>query len=254
MKIRPASLALLLAAGIVVAALAEIVTGSVSLNPPLVGRIVLHTLFPDQVVRDWPPGLERIVVDLRLPRVILAILTGAGLACTGVVLQAVTRNPLADPYLFGVSAGASVGAVIVIVHLGDVAGSVTLPIAAFLGAMLSLLLVISVAAGSGGFGRDRLVLAGVAVSFVLMALTNFLIFSGDQRAADSVVFWTMGGLGLARWSLFAAADGRRRRWADPGATRRTPSRRADAGRSRRRQPRNRGGAPALGRCSRSARC
>ena len=201
MKIRPAPLALLLAVGIVVAAVVEIVSGSATLDPLLVGRIVLHTLFPDQVVRDWPLGIERIVVDLRLPRVILAILTGAGLACTGVVLQAVTRNPLADPYLFGVSAGASVGAVIVIVHLGDIAGSVTLPIAAFLGAMLSLLLVVSVAAGSGGFGRDRLILAGVAVSFVLMALTNFLIFSGDQRAAASVVFWTMGGLGLAQWSV-----------------------------------------------------
>ncbi|WP_205624942.1 FecCD family ABC transporter permease [Geminicoccus roseus] len=201
MRIRPVPLALLLAGGIVVLAVAGVTIGSASIDPPLVGRILLHALLPERFPADWAPGLERIVVDLRLPRVMLGILTGAGLACVGVVLQAVTRNPLADPYLFGVSAGASVGAVIVIVHLGDLAGMLTLPIAAFLGAILSLFLVISVAAGSGGFGRDRLVLSGVAVSFVLMALTNFLIFSGDQRAAHSVVFWTMGGLGLAQWSL-----------------------------------------------------
>jgi iron complex transport system permease protein len=188
-------------AGLAAAAVAGVTAGSTTIDPPLVGRIVLHALFPDRFAADWPAGVQRIVLDLRLPRVVLGILTGAGLACVGVVLQAVTRNPLADPYLFGVSAGASVGAVIVIVHLGDVAGMVTLPIAAFAGAILSLFLVVSVAAGSGGLGRDRLVLAGVAVSFVLMAATNFLIFSGDQRAAHSVLFWTMGGLGLAQWSL-----------------------------------------------------
>lgn len=201
MRVRPGPLALLLAIGLAVAAMAGVTVGSAAIDPPLVGRIVLHALFPEHVAADWSAGIERIVLDLRLPRIVLGILTGAGLACVGVVLQAVTRNPLADPYLFGVSAGASVGAVLVIAHLGDVLGVMTLPIAAFLGAMLSLLLVVSVAAGSGGLGRDRLILGGVAVSFVLMALTNFLIFSGDQRSAHAVVFWTMGGLGLAQWSI-----------------------------------------------------
>ncbi|HWL69122.1 MAG TPA: iron ABC transporter permease [Geminicoccus sp.] len=195
-------LALLLVGGTMALAVAAVAVGSAAIDPPLVGRIVLHALLPGTIDADWPSGMERIVLELRLPRVMLGILTGAGLAVVGVVLQAVTRNPLADPYLFGVSAGASVGAVAVIAHLGAFAGPLTLPAAAFLGAFASLVLTLAVAAGAGRRpARDRLVLAGVAVSFVLMALTNFLIFSGDQRAAHSMVFWTMGGLGLAQWRL-----------------------------------------------------
>lgn len=178
-----------------------VAAGSATIDARLVARILLHAMAPDSVTPDWSAGVARIVLELRLPRVILGMLVGAGLATVGTMLQAVTRNPLADPYLFGVSAGASAGAVLVIVHTGEVLGSLTLPLAAFAGALLSLLGVMAVALGTGGLARDRLVLAGVAVSFVLMALTNFLIFLGDQRAAHSVVFWMLGGLGLARWGL-----------------------------------------------------
>ena len=114
-------------------------------------------------------------------------------------LQAITRNPLADPYLFGISSGASLGAVIVIVHVGAFIGLHSLPLAAFIGALLSVLLVMGLI-GRGNPAPEKVVLAGVAASFILMALTNFLIFLGDQRAAHSVVFWTLGGLGGARWS------------------------------------------------------
>ena len=197
----PLVLGLLLLAALLLVGLGGAAAGAASIDAGLVARILLDAVAPGSVTPDWSGGVARIVLDLRLPRVILGALVGAGLALVGVVLQAVTRNPLADPYLFGVSAGASVGAVLVIVHTGEVLGSLTLPLAAFLGALLSLLCVAAVALGTGGIARDRLVLAGVAVSFVLMALTNLLIFMGDQRAAHSVVFWMLGGLGLARWDV-----------------------------------------------------
>ncbi|MGH6901434.1 MAG: FecCD family ABC transporter permease [Geminicoccaceae bacterium] len=186
---------------LVITASAAIAVGSASLDPLRVARILVHAVLPGAITPDWSSAAERIVLDLRLPRIVLGMLVGAGLAMVGATLQAVTRNPLADPYLFGVSAGASAGAVLVIAHVGDVLGPLTLPLAAFIGALISLLSVVAVAAGTGGLGRDRLILAGVAISFVLLALTNFLIFSGDARAAHAVVFWMMGGLGLARWDI-----------------------------------------------------
>jgi iron complex transport system permease protein len=198
---QPVALALLLGAALLAVSALAITTGSAAIDTPLVARILLHELWPGAVTPDWAPGVERIVVDLRLPRVLLGLLVGAGLACVGATLQAVARNPLADPYLFGVSSGASVGAVLIIVHVGEVIGPLTLPLAAFAGALMALLLVIMVASGGGGLDRERLVLAGVAVAFVLMALTNFLVFLGDQRAAHAVVFWMLGGLGLARWEF-----------------------------------------------------
>jgi ABC-type Fe3+-siderophore transport system permease subunit len=103
---------------------------------------------------------------LRIPRAILGAVVGAGLGIVGAVLQSITRNPLADPYLFGVSSGAAVGAVTVILYTGSVIGLVTLPLAAFLGALASMMMVLLLAFGLGGFGTERLVLTGVAVHFV----------------------------------------------------------------------------------------
>ncbi len=142
---------------------------------------------------------DNIVWQIRLPRAILATAVGAGLALVGAALQAVTRNPLADPYLFGASSGAAFGAVAVIVHVGAVLGAATLPLAAFTGALAAMLLVVGVAGRRARVTSERLILSGVAVSFLFFAATNFLIFWGDQRAAHSVLFWTLGGLGGARW-------------------------------------------------------
>ncbi|MBZ9741353.1 MULTISPECIES: FecCD family ABC transporter permease [unclassified Mesorhizobium] len=141
----------------------------------------------------------KIVVDLRLPRTILAICVGGGLGIVGALLQTVTRNDLADPFLFGLSSGAAAGAVSVITVFGDSFGIWTLPVAAFTGGILAACIVLLLVARVRGQGPERLILAGLAVSFMFTALTNYLVFAGDQRAAHSVLFWTMGGLGLARW-------------------------------------------------------
>ncbi|MGE8498549.1 MAG: FecCD family ABC transporter permease [Pseudomonas sp.] len=144
---------------------------------------------------------DSIIWQLRAPRALLGALVGAGLALVGTALQAVTRNPLADPHLLGVSSGAALGAVIVVLYLGEFAGLLSLPLAAFVGALASMLLVLAIASRSGRLESDRLLLAGVAVSFVMMAASNLLLFLGDNHAASSVLFWMLGGLGLARWEL-----------------------------------------------------
>ena len=168
----------------------------------VVWHIVLNKVFGLGEI-SWSPGQEHIVWLIRVPRMLLGALVGAGLALIGAVLQAVTRNPLADPHLLGVTSGATLGAVIVVLHVGEIVGLLTLPIAAFIGALLSMLLVLAIASRQGRLDSDRLLLCGVAVSFVMMAVANTLLFLGDHRASSAVLFWMLGGLGLARWELLA---------------------------------------------------
>ena len=168
----------------------------------VVWHILLNKLFGIGDV-SWTAGQAHIVWLIRVPRMLLGALVGAGLALIGTVLQAVTRNPLADPHLLGVTSGATLGAVIVVLHVGEIVGLLTLPIAAFIGALLSMLLVLAIASRHGRLDSDRLLLCGVAVSFVMMAVANTLLFLGDHRASSAVLFWMLGGLGLARWELLA---------------------------------------------------
>ena len=187
------------------ALLAASVLLTVGMGPAPVGladswSILLHQLGAP-VAPAWQPGQDLIVWQLRLPRVLLGGLVGAGLALVGAVLQAATRNKLADPHLLGVSSGATLGAVSVLMFTGNLAGSLTLPLAAFAGALLSTALVMAVALRQRRLQAERLLLAGVAVSFFMMALANLLIYLGDHRSTSSVLFWMLGGLGQARWEL-----------------------------------------------------
>jgi iron complex transport system permease protein len=174
--------------------------GAVSVPLPTVWGIIANKIIPGLVTPDWSAGRESIVWDIRLPRAILACLVGAGLAIVGASLQAVTRNPLADPHLLGISAGGAFGAILALLHTGLFLGLMTVPLFAFLGALGATLIVLGVSQFAGATSADRLVLAGVAVSFIVMSAANVLIFLGDPRAAHTVVFWMLGGLGLAQWS------------------------------------------------------
>ena len=205
-----ARLSLLWAAGtflLLVLAVAGIAFGST----PIATGDVLDALLSALGLGDPASGpIARIVIDLRLPRIVLAIAVGAGLAVVGALLQTTTRNDLADPFLFGLSSGAAAGAVSVITVFGDRLGVWTLPIAAFAGALLSAFTVLALMMRQEGRGPERLVIAGLAVSFLFGALTTWMVFAGDQRAAYSVLFWTAGGLGLASWdnlplALFGSA-------------------------------------------------
>lgn len=191
------------AAAVVVLALLSIAYGSTLIPLRDVVASLAHATGLGTEAPSGPVG--KIVVDLRLPRTLLAICVGVGLGVVGALLQTVTRNDLADPFLFGLSSGAAAGAVSVITVFGDRLGIWTLPVAAFTGGMLAALIVLLLVSRIRGQGPERLILAGLAVSFLFTALTNYLVFSGDQRAAHSVLFWTMGGLGLARWDNIGLA-------------------------------------------------
>lgn len=174
--------------------------GAVAVPLGTVWGIVMDRLIPGIVTTDWSTGQSAIVWDIRLPRAILAAMVGAGLALVGASLQSVTRNPLADPHLLGISAGGAFGATLALLHTGLFLGLLTVPLLAFVGALASTLLVLGISSFAQATSADRLVLAGVAVSFIVMAGANVLIFLGDPRATHTVVFWMLGGLGLAQWS------------------------------------------------------
>ena len=174
--------------------------GAVAVPLFTVWGVVLDRLVPGLVTPDWTAGEASIVWQIRLPRAILAGLVGAGLGLVGAALQAVTRNPLSDPHLLGISSGGALGAIAALLHTGMFLGALTVPLMSFGGELLATGLVLGAARMAGAGSADRLVLTGVAVSFVLMACANILIFLGDPRATHTVVFWMLGGLGLAQWS------------------------------------------------------
>ncbi|MFE3767469.1 FecCD family ABC transporter permease [Streptomyces sp. NPDC059104] len=202
---RTATVLLLLAAALAASAVAGLALGPVRIAP---GR-VLDLVLAGPGARGG--AFASIVWDVRMPRVLLGAVVGAGLAVAGAVLQALVRNPLADPFLLGASSGASAGAVLVIVF-GTAAGAgavgflggAGVPLAAFAGSMAALVTVYALARRGGTMTTGRLILAGVAVQYVLSALTSLvLVLSASPDQMRSVLFWTLGGLGGARWDELA---------------------------------------------------
>ena len=154
------------------------------------------------------PVNNMIFWEIRAPRVFVGFLVGAGLAVAGATLQNITRNGLADPYLFGVVSGAGLGASIatllfdsklaeqigLLQMLPNVSFTLALPFAAFLGALFAVFLVQILATKTFGSKTEHMLLAGIAVSFMLSALSHFLLFLGEPFAANKVIFWLMGSL------------------------------------------------------------
>jgi iron complex transport system permease protein len=148
------------------------------------------------------PLQDGMVWQLRLPRVLTAAAVGAGLAVCGVVMQSLTRNPLADPYLLGLSSGASLGAVLVLV----VGWTVLLPVAAFGGAVVALVATLALAGAVGTLTPSRTVLAGLAVSQLAAAATSFVIFwSATGDSYREILSWLMGSVAGATWTSVAVA-------------------------------------------------
>lgn len=197
-------LALLLAAGLLAALTAAVAWGSTSIPPGEVWSVVWRRL----TGHAPRPGTNDLIVwQLRLPRALLAALVGAGLGLVGTAMQALVRNPLADPYFLGVSNGASLGAVAAIVLGLGTGGALGLGLsgAAFAGALATFALVWAVARRGGGFAPLRLVLAGVAIGQFLSGFTSYLVLqAGDEQQTHSVLFWLMGSLSGASWPLLAA--------------------------------------------------
>jgi len=151
-----------------------------------------------------PVLTDAIVWELRLPRVLTGAAVGAGLALAGAVMQSLTRNPLADPYLLGLSSGASLGAVAVLV----VGVGLLLPVAAFAGALAALVATLSLARVGGVLTPGRAVLAGLAVSQLAAAGTSFVIFwSATGDSYREILNWLLGSLAGSTWQSVAIAAG-----------------------------------------------
>lgn len=140
---------------------------------------------------------HQIIWEIRLPRILMALITGAGLSICGAILQSVTRNPLADPYLFGISSGASLGAVIAMSIVAN--GVISVTFGAMLGGALSVVLMLTLA-GKAATQIERLLLSGVAVSFMLSAFTSLILYYSSPEDATKLLFWMMGSFSNSQWS------------------------------------------------------
>ena len=183
---------------LLLALLAGVAIGETAISPQVVLQVLANKLWAAGFVLD--PIDEGVVWNYRLTRALVAAACGAGLATCGVILQSLLRNPLADPYLLGISAGASTGAVLVAL-IGVGGGLVSLSTGAFVGAMAAFALVILLARASGSSsGTGQIILAGIAGSQLFNALTAFLITkSASSEQARGIMFWLLGNLSGVRW-------------------------------------------------------
>lgn len=175
--------------------------GPVGIAPGTVAQIIGHHALGWPAEPTWPAADDNIIWLVRLPRVLLGMVVGAALATTGVAIQALVRNVLADPFLLGTASGAATGAAgAILFGLGASLGLAAVSVSAFTGALAATALVFATARIGGQMTSIRLVLAGIAVAYALSALTSFLIFASDSREGiRAVVFYLLGSLSQAHW-------------------------------------------------------
>ncbi|CAN7478970.1 iron ABC transporter permease [Rhizobium sp. LjRoot98] len=188
---------------------ASIMTGAADASLSNVLRWLLGMEGAEQAlsVRD-----RIIILDIRLPRAVLGLMVGASLAVSGAVMQGLFRNPLADPGLVGVSSGASLGAVLLIVlgssffgPLFAIFGFYALPVAAFVGGLITTLLLYKIATRSGQTSVATMLLAGIALGALAGAVTGVLIFMADDKQLRDLTFWGLGSLAGANWMKILSA-------------------------------------------------
>jgi len=192
-KINYFYLVLIIIAGLILVSIISLSLGSVNLSPYEVVKIIFSK-------KDMNNSLNVIINQIRLPRIILGFLVGAGLSIAGVVFQGVIRNPMVDPYIVGISAGAGTGVTIAIVlnlQFSFLFFS-TIPLTAFVGALITVYIVYNLAKTNGKVPVVTFLLAGVAVGFVLNALMSFFMVIGT-RDLQKIIYWLLGSLSTASW-------------------------------------------------------
>lgn len=187
-------LILLLVASIVLAA----GRGAMAISPGQVMAVLLDRAGIHLPIA-YTEGMEGVLLQIRLPRILLAVLVGAGLAVAGASLQGLFRNPMADPVLIGISSGASLTAVATIVCLSGAGGYYLLNTASFLGACISSIIVFRMARSGGHTIVAMLLLAGLAINALCNAMTGLITYTANNEQLRSVTFWLMGSLGGASW-------------------------------------------------------
>ena len=187
---------LLVAVVILAAAIGSVQIPFLTTSSILISKLPLVELTP-----SWTSALETIVLEIRLPRVILAGLVGAALAIAGATYQGLFRNPLADPYLIGVAQGAALGAVIgfLLPTTWHVMGFGLIPLLAFTGALASTAIVYSLARIGKTLPVTTLILAGVALGALWGSIVSYLIISSGEKI-HGIMFWLMGSFSLSQWS------------------------------------------------------
>lgn len=187
---------------LVFSVLAAITFGNADISIKQVYSVVIYELFRPAAFEEFASGaIHDVVWLIRFPRVVLALCVGMGLAVCGVVMQAIVKNPLADPYVLGISSGASLGATIaIILGIGSVFGGNFVGIMAFLGALATSFSVMVIANIGGRANAGKLILAGMALSSVCSAFSSFVLYiAHDKNATQEVTNWTMGSLAGAKW-------------------------------------------------------
>ncbi len=195
-----------LAAALVLSIIFAVNLGTMNISAKEIGGVVLYKVFGagDPAVYGSGPVAD-VVWYVRLPRIVLAIAVGMALSVSGVVMQAIVKNPLADPYVLGISSGASLGATLaLLLGFGTFFGGNFVGITAFLGAFVISLGVMLLANTGGRANTTKLLLAGMALSAVCSAFSNFVVYiSDDKDAMKSVTYWLMGSLAGADWANIA---------------------------------------------------
>lgn len=163
-------------------------------------RIVTAKLTGNDIfLSQVDPILSTVVMDVRLPRILTSLAVGGGLAICGTVFQAILLNPLADPYTLGVSAGAAFGAALAIILNISFAGTYSTTLMAFVGAVITLIIVIYLSANAGGLSSNNLILSGIIVTAILSAGISFLKYLADEQVGI-IIFWLMGSFASRTWT------------------------------------------------------
>jgi len=188
---------------VVFSILVAVTFGSAAISIKDVYNVVLYELFHFDSLSEFAKGsIHDVVWLIRLPRILLAVAVGGGLSICGIIMQAIVKNPLADPYIMGISSGASFGATLaILLGVGVVAfGSNYVGIVAFMGAFFVSLIVLAVANVGGRANSIKLLLTGYAVSMICSALSSVIVyFANNREGMQTVMFWLMGSLGSASW-------------------------------------------------------
>lgn len=163
--------------------------GSTNISPDIVTKILLYKFI--SIEKTWTTSQEVIIMDIRLPRVLLGALVGAALSTAGCAMQGLLKNPMADPYIIGISSGAAVGASLAFVLLLPV------QIVSFVFAAISIFAVYNISKVGGKVPVDTLLLSGIAVGSLLAAITSLIIYTAG--VPHQIIFWLMGGLWTADW-------------------------------------------------------
>ncbi|MDI6781417.1 MAG: iron chelate uptake ABC transporter family permease subunit [bacterium] len=191
----------ILLVGLIATCLISIMIGPVFIHPLLIIKIWAYKLSGGLIQPIWSNIQETIVVDIRTPRVILSMLVGMGLSIAGAAMQGLFRNPMAEPYILGMSSGAAVGAALAIVlGAGNVFGELSIPAMAFIGATTTIFVVYNIARTDGRVPTETLLLAGIAVGFFLHAVVSFLKIIASHETLRDVVLWLMGSFALSTWA------------------------------------------------------